>query len=363
MDFHQGLPELELYPLEERLVAPRIPFMQFRQLQCGGQQSVIGNMVNVPNDIAPMVNTLPRHMNDTDTITIKFKRKRQYKRWELKENVRPLAVWKAANYLCKNSKLYKDVQIDTAWLDSLQNEQTECENETHDSNLTSNETYKNHNMLESITIENDSADELDEESRRLGTVHLDTMLDDHVLQDRDVDMQQNDGIPNEMTFAPGEGQTPISVFQDENAEYLAFPSIFCGQTRPTNTEREIPVHYSDICKYELQCVDRRAASNVANLFFKLKKLQTKQVLDKVTLAVRRCKTKGKKLKVKDILDDVQCQRLINLDEGYYIFRTICNSPAYLEKHKKDAFAMIRQLGFPALFISQSAVETKWPELL
>ena len=115
-------PELELYPLEECFVAPRIPFMQFRQLQCGGQQSVIGNMVNVPNDIAPMVNTLPRHMNDTDTITIKFKRKRQYKRWELKENVRPLAVWKAANYLCKNSKLYKDVQIDTAWLDSLQNE-------------------------------------------------------------------------------------------------------------------------------------------------------------------------------------------------------------------------------------------------
>ena len=146
-------------------------------------------------------------------------------------------------------------------------------------------------------------------------------------------------------------------------EYLAFPSIFCGQTHPTNTEREIPVHYSDICKYELRCVDRRAASNVANLFFKLKKLQTKQVLDKVTLAVRRCKTKGKKLKVKDILDDVQCQRLINLDEGYYIFRTICNSPAYLEKRKKDAFAMIRQLGFPALFISQSAAETKWPELL
>ena len=356
-------PELELYPLEECLVAPRIPFMQFRQLRCGGQQSVIGNMVNVPNDIAPTVNTLPRHMNDTDTITIKFKRKRQYKRWELKENVRPLAVWKAANYLCKNSKLYKDIHIDTTWLDSLQNEQTECENETHESNVTSNETYKSHNMLESTTIENDSADELDEESRRLGIVHLDTMLDDHQLQNRDVDMQQNDDIPNEMTFAPGEGQTPISVFQDENAEYLAFPSIFCGQTCPTNTEREIPVHYSDICKYELCCVDRRAASNVANLFFKLKKLQTKQVLDKVTLAVHRCKTKGKKLKVKHILDDVEHQKLINLDEGYYIFQTIHNSPAYLEKCKKDAFAMIRQLGFPALFISQSAAETKWPELL
>ena len=67
--------------------------------------------------------------------------------------------------------------------------------------------------------------------------------------------------------------------------------------------------------------------------------------------------------MKDILDDTNRQKLINLDEGYYIFRTIRNSPAYLNKRKKDAFAMIRQLGFPSLFISQSCAETKWPELL
>ena len=69
------------------------------------------------------------------------------------------------------------------------------------------------------------------------------------------------------------------------------------------------------------------------------------------------------MKVKDILDDTERQKLINLDEGYYIFRTIRNSPAYLEKRKKDAFAMFRQLGCPSLFMSQSCAETKWPELL
>ena len=71
---------------------------------------------------------------------------------------------------------------------------------------------------------------------------------------------------------------------------------------------------------------------------------------------------GKRLKVKDILDDTERQKL-NLDEGYYIFRTIRNSPAYLEKRKKNAFAMSRQLGTPSLFICQSYAETKWPELL
>ena len=74
-------------------------------------------------------------------------------------------------------------------------------------------------------------------------------------------------------------------------------------------------------------------------------------------------SRQKAKKVKDILDDTERQKLINLDEGYYIFRTIRNSLAYLEKRKKDAFAMFRQLGCPSLFMSQSCAETKWPELL
>ena len=39
--------ELNLYPLEERLIAQRIPFMQMRSLPRGGQFSVKGNVVNV----------------------------------------------------------------------------------------------------------------------------------------------------------------------------------------------------------------------------------------------------------------------------------------------------------------------------
>ena len=89
----------------------------------------------------------------------------------------------------------------------------------------------------------------------------------------------------------------------------------------------------------------------------------KQVLSKATIAVWWFKTKGKKLKGKDILNDSWRCQLVNLDERFHIFQKIGNSPVYLEKQKKDAFAMVRQLGFPSLFISQSAAETKWPELL
>ena len=183
----------------------------------------------------------------------------------------------------------------------------------------------------------------DDDNLKTCVIDMDTMLDDYepIIPQLDEPL-----IPQELTFAPGEGQIPVSVFKDENAEYLAFPTIFCGQKRPDNCNQIHKVHYSDICKYELRCVDRRVAFNVPNLFFKVKRLQIKQVCGKVTLALQCFKTKGKKLKVKDILDDTERQKLINLDEGYYIFRTIRNSPAYLEKRKKDAFAMFRQLGTP-----------------
>ena len=42
---------------------------------------------------------------------------------------------------------------------------------------------------------------------------------------------------------------------------------------------------------------------------------------------------------------------VRLNEGYYIFRTLRNSPAYLSAKTKDVFAMIRQLGLRAWFIS------------
>ena len=54
---------------------------------------------------------------------------------------------------------------------------------------------------------------------------------------------------------------------------------------------------------------------------------------------------------------------MRLDEGYYIFRQLRNSPAYLATKKKDVFAMIRQIGLPTWFMSLSSADTRWPFLL
>ena len=64
-----------------------------------------------------------------------------------------------------------------------------------------------------------------------------------------------------------------------------------------------------------------------------------------------------------LLDKQQRNNIVKLDEGYYIFCTIRNSPAYFETKKKDVMAMVHQLGIPTIFFSLSAADTKWTNLL
>ncbi|XP_060603545.1 uncharacterized protein LOC132756482 [Ruditapes philippinarum] len=183
--------------------------------------------------------------------------------------------------------------------------------------------------------------------------NIDTLLDDADIENRHATF----------TFAPGEGQRPLSIFQDKDSEYLCFPSIFCGQRRIDNEHRKVPVNYSDIAKWELRSQDRRAANSVPNIFFKLKKIQMKQLNDKSNLAVRRIQTGTNKLTAAQARNGECMDTIVKNDQGYYLFKQLRNSPAYLESRKKDVYAMLRQLGIPTWFMSLSSADTRWTDLL
>ena len=68
--------------------------------------------------------------------------------------------------------------------------------------------------------------EEDNDNLETCVIDMDTMLDDY---DPIIPQPDEPLIPQELTFAPGEGQIPVSVFKDENAEYLEFPTIFVGK--------------------------------------------------------------------------------------------------------------------------------------
>ena len=81
------------------------------------------------------------------------------------------------------------------------------------------------------------------------------------------------------------------------------------------------------------------------------------------MAVRRGQFESKNLTARQVRDSYYVEEMIRKDEGYYIFKQLRNSPAYLETRKKDVFAMIRQLGLPTWFMSLSSADTRWSDLL
>ena len=80
---------------------------------------------------------------------------------------------------------------------------------------------------------------------------------------------------------------------------LAFPTIYGGQAPPDNPRRN--VSYSQRCKWECRHKSGRIGKSVPNMFFKMKKLQLKQIASRVALAVRRINGKrGSKITAKDL---------------------------------------------------------------
>ena len=64
-----------------------------------------------------------------------------------------------------------------------------------------------------------------------------------------------------------------------------------------------------------------------------------------------------------MLNEEVVDSMLKVDDGYKFVRTLRVSPPYWEAAKKELFAMIRQLGLPTWFISLSAAETHWADLL
>ena len=337
--------ELDLFNLEERFISPVMAFMLIHQLFPGRQLSLYGSICHLPIEIGKMVHTLPRNLNEFETISVKLKRRLCYKNTVFNENVRPQKIIQALKYLLQKSELYKqhNININTEWLTNFENINNNTIPKNPQSISHEKSTGKNTNDIQ----ESSDDDISDEEPPNAPSINT-------LLTEKNIDPNKN-----VLCIAPAEGQKPI--FTDADTEYLCFPTIFCGQRRKLNEYHNLSKR--EIFKYEMRCADKRVSTNIPNIFWKTKYKQIHQIHQQVSFALRRNQTKGKKITAKTLLNPQKKQEIVKYDDGYKIFKNVRSSPPYFESKKKELMAMIRQLGIPTLFISLSAADTKWPQLL
>lgn len=272
-----------------------------------------------------MISALPRDLNDTNVITIELKRKMCYKHGR-KEQIRPQKVRKAASYLV-HTELFLEKGIIL------------------------NENFKNSTDEEIIDFNNE-----DKEEEKECTCETININEEDLMTEK-----QETLIDDQMTIiiAPGEGQTPLSLIYDENLEEMAFIKVHCGQKR----KFKVTLSHSDIIKSEITRYDRRAIRS-DYLFTALKKQHAIKIKNNIITCLRKKKTNpGLNLSAGMVLDPDFINNLIQHDDGFRILQSIKNSPAYWQKEKSKVMAMIRQFDIPTFFITLSAGETRWSELI
>lgn len=92
------------------------------------------------------------------------------------------------------------------------------------------------------------------------------------------------------------------------------------------------------------------------------KNEISKISSAVSIALKK-KCKCTDVKVKNVLNNVDVNYVIQVDEGYRFLKNIRSSPAHWESEKKKVYVMIRQFGLLSVFVTLSVSESKRPELL
>ena len=347
-------PISDLTPLEATFISRRIPFMKLLALPRGKQKAVHGCVVNVPVEPAEIANVLPRLPSPDSMITVKLKRKLQYRGHSYMENVRPKVVMDSL-YVLKNTlknRLYSDVDIDESW-----NSNSERENSLLWKSLTS--PSETSSAEEAHNEEGDSDekeewpnedDEVEDERSKLSGLQFDTCL-----QPKDASTNLNAVL----SVAPGEGKRPQPMEMDDNSEELSFPHLFPTGKFGFSYNRNVKLSMKKYFQCRILNCDGRFAKNIGYLFYAQYRCEAKEVKDSLSIALR--KGKGDDITAGQIKEKTAA--FISSELGIHFLQKIRGSPAFFNKLLYDLLGMIRQLGPCTWFITLSSADLKWKDTL
>lgn len=93
------------------------------------------------------------------------------------------------------------------------------------------------------------------------------------------------------------------------------------------------------------------------------KLEILRVHERISICLRKKFSNINNVTASQVLDQNDINELVSHDDGYRLLESLPSSPSYWQREGKEIKAMIRQKGVPTFFITLSAAETKWGELL
>ena len=179
-------------------------------------------------------------------------------------------------------------------------------------------------------------------------------------------MHREEGNDDIFSIAPGERQKPIAILTDEHFEEMCNPTKYpCGNFGLlANREKRLTVR--KFFNQRLLDADGRFARDVEYLLTAQYAVESKQVHDDANIVLRQSQGRlyrGQTLTASSIKDQNVLLQMIQRDDAYRFLKNVRGSPAFFQRVMYDVLAMIRQLGLPTWFLTLSAADMQWPDVI
>ncbi len=171
---------------------------------------------------------------------------------------------------------------------------------------------------------------------------------------------------NIFSIAPGEHQTPCSILSDKNFEELAHPDKYAHGNGAFSSSRPKSITLNKYFNQRLLNCDGRFAKDIDYLLAAQYAVEAKRVKDQVQMVLRQTRGhrfQGQTVSAGMLKNPDTVKALLRTDAAFKFLKNVRGSPAYWHTVLLDALAMVRQLGTPTWFLTLSAADMQWPEVI
>ena len=358
MDLEEIPDELkDLNNLELHNISKRILFMKLVKLPRGKQKGIKGAAVNVPADLGPACNLLPRIPAEAHIISLKLKRKLEYRQAYIHDTIRPEKVISALHYLKNNNPLYADIEINEDWIRTWQ----EMDKELYDGIFDVDEDGENteetsHASHHDAKTESECSDiypsgtegKHDNHNNEEDNEDMIAIEENCKLRDLPYDTCLQCEVPEQanqiFSIAPGEGSKPIPLMTDKLFEELANPENFpTGKGGYMDTQRQSKLTLQKYVNAHLLDQNGWFAKDIEYIFGMQYAVEHKQVKDCISIALRQMKGRqqlGKTIDAGTLKNTHHLQNLLKRDKAYTFLKKIRGSPPYWQQMFYELLAVI-----------------------
>ena len=284
---------------------------------------------------------------------------------------------------------YRDITLNEQWCSDITSRQLSLQLDESDNHITVNEDVVLNKLQKNdkINIETPKKDDNQELcTTQIASTKADTN-DSATDEDTEVAEEQiainkrqeltGDPLPSVLQFenlenqiyqyAPGENNIPTYILLDNDFKVLAFPDLFpygSGGYHSVNRKVKLPIR--KYFQQRLLNIDGRFAQIIEYLFCAQYIADIKQIESDATLAI--CLSQGRtlgghKITAGQLRNPAVVEQLLRNEQAYKFLKNIRGSPAYWQDQLYDVLAMLHMLSIPTWFLTLSAPDLHWPEMI